>query len=116
MKSRIATFLIALCMFMAGTAFAINPVNQNTNASKAVASLLKQEIDYPKFAKEENFEYCVLVRIIISQDGTFKADCVNCNCSRMKAHVIKVIENINMKEFSKYAGKEFNFKIDFKLI
>ena len=116
MKSRIATFLIALCMFMSGTAFAINPVNLNSDASKAVASLLKQEIDYPKFAKEENFECCVLVRIIVADDGTFKADCVNCKCSKMKAHVSKTIENINKKEFSKYAGQEFSFKIDFKLI
>jgi len=116
MKSRIATYLIALCMFTAGTAFATTPLKLNNDASKAVSSILKQELKYPKFAKEDNFECCVLVRLIINDDGSFTVDCVNCTNTTMKTHVTNAIEKISSKDLAKYAGQQINFKLDYKLI
>lgn len=103
-------------MFLAGTAFAANPVIQKSEAKKAVASILKQELKYPKYAKDENFECFVLARIVITEDGLLKAECVNCPCPRMKGHLKKAIAEIGANEFKKYAGLEFNFKLKFKLI
>ncbi len=116
MKSRIATYLMAVCMFFGGTAFAVNPVPPKAEASKAVAKLLKQELKYPKFAKELNYQCCVLVRIIIEKDGSFSVDCVNCTSKTMKAHVTHAINQISKKELAKFAGQTFNFKINYKLI
>jgi len=117
MKSRIATFLIAMSMFLAGTAFASNPVKQNNDASKAISSLLKQELKYPKLAKEQNnFECCVLIRLVINEDGSFKVDCVNCSNDSIKTQITKAIERINKEELKEYAGQQFSYKINFKLI
>ena len=116
MKPRIATFLIALCIFVSGTAFAINPVNQKSNASEAVAKLLKQELKYPKYAQHEKYECFVLARISITDDGLLKVECINCPCPRMKIHLKKAIAEIGTEEFKKYAGQEFNFRLNFTLI
>ena len=105
-----------MCMFIAGTAFATNPVKQNNDASDVVAKLLKQELKYPKFAREVGNECCVLVRIIINDDGSFKVDCANCPNLSLKTHVINAIENISKEELKKYAGQQFSYKINFKLI
>jgi len=116
MKSRIATFLIAVCMFLTGTAFANQPKSLNSEASKAIAELLKKELKYPKFAKEEKFECCLLVRLIIKEDGSFEVDCANCMNDNIKNHVTAAIEKISKEELKKYAGQEFNYKINFKLL
>lgn len=107
---------MAVCMFFGGTAFAVNPVPPKAEASKAVAKLLKQELVYPKFAKEQMFECCVLVRLIVEKDGSFTVDCINCTSETMKAHVTHAINQINKKELAKFAGQEFSFKINYKLI
>ena len=105
-----------MCMFIAGTAFATTPVKQNNEASKAIATLLKQELKYPKVAREEGNECCMLVRIIVNNDGSFTVDCANCTNPLLKTHVTKAIENISKEEFSKYAGQQFSYKLNFKLI
>ncbi len=116
MKSRIATFLIAMSMFLVGTAFAATPVTPNNEAKNAVSSLLKQELKYPKFAKDDKFECCVLVRLTINKDGSFKVDCVNCTSPTMKAHVTSAIEKISSKELARYAGQQICYKLSYKLI
>lgn len=116
MKSRIATILIACCFFFSGTAFAVTPVTPKATTSKVIANLLKEELKYPKFAREGNFECCVLVRLTINDDGSFSVECVNCTSKEMKFHVKKAIEQISKKELAKYAGQTFSYKINFKLI
>lgn len=122
MKSRIATYLMAMFMFFGGTAFALNPVptpraeTPKSEKSKIVGKLLQQELKYPKFAKAEKFECCVLVRISIEEDGSFTVDCANCTSNQMKAHVTKAIEQIDKKEMAKFAGNQFSYKINFRLI
>lgn len=101
---------------MAGTAFATNPVNQKTEASKAVVSVLKEELKFPEFAKEDNSECCVLVRLIINNDGTFKVDCANSTSPDLKKHVTQAIEQIDKKDLARFAGQTFSYKINFKLI
>jgi len=103
-------------MFISGTAFAVNPLTPKAETSKSVAKLLQKELKYPKFAREENFQCCVLVRLEIQEDGSFTVDCVNCTSKQMKHHVKKAIEQISKKELAKYAGQKFNFKINYKLI
>lgn len=117
MKSRIATYLIALCMFTAGTAFASSPVKNNSEASEVISSLLKKELKYPKFAKEQNnTECCLLIRVIVKDNGSLKVDCVNCSFSRMKEQITEAVEEINTDALKVYAGQQFSYKINFKLI
>ena len=116
MKSRIATFLIALFMLIAGTSYAVKPVIQKSEASKAVTTFLKQELKYPKFAKKEKIECYVLVRLIINDNGTFTVDCINCTCPLMKADVTSTLENFSNNDLIKYAGEQVNIKLNYKLI
>jgi len=117
MKSRIATYLIALCMFTTGTAFASTPMKNNSEASEAISSLLKKELKYPKFAKEQkHYECYALIRIIINDNGSIKVDCINCSNSIMKSQITETIEKISKKELSEYAGQQYSYKINFKLI
>jgi hypothetical protein len=116
MKSRIATSLIVMCMFMMGTAFATNPVNKKIEASKAVVSILKQELKYPKLSKDDKSDCCVLVRLIINKDGSFTVDCANSTNPELKKHVTQAIEKIDKKDLVRFAGQQFNYKINFKLI
>ncbi len=116
MKSRIATFLIAMSIFLTGTAFAASPVTPNNEAKKAVSTLLKHELKYPKFAKDDKFECCVLVRLTINKDGSFIVDCVNCPNNTMKAHVTSALEKISSKELARFAGQQISYKLNYKLI
>jgi hypothetical protein len=107
---------MVMCLFVSGTAFANQPEKNNREASHAVVTLLKQELKYPKFARQEKSECCVLVRIIINKNGSFKVDCANCMNPSLKAHVTKAIENISKEELKKYSGQQLSYKINFRLI
>ncbi len=116
MKSRIATYLIALFLFVGGSAFSANHDVIKTDASKEVANLLENELRYPDYARTNNTDCCALVRIIINEDGSFTADCVNCISDEMRRQIIESIENIKSEDLAVYAGQTFNYKINFKLI
>lgn len=116
MKSRIATYLIALFIFVGGTASSATPNVINSDASEKVAKLLETELRFPDYARHNNIECCALVRIIINKDGSFTADCVNCLNDEMRRQVIEAVEDIESEDLAKYAGQTFNFKINFKLI
>ncbi len=116
MKSGIATILIALSMLLTSSTFAIGPPPYQAEAQKAVSQLLQEELEYPDFALKQQFQCCVLVSLKINTDGSFSVECLNCVNDKMKTHVKKEIEEIYMKDFSKYSGCTINLKIKYKLI
>ncbi len=114
MKTRIAILLLGL--FITGSAFAIEPVPSTKVASKAVAELLSEEISYPSFASENKIECYVVVSIIVKSDGTLDVDAANCKSEKMKAHVVKSIEELQNDDFAQYAGQNVLVKVKFLLI
>lgn len=118
MKTRIAIVTMLLGLFIAGTAFAGEPVVPSPKeiATKAVAEFLQDEIDYPAFASETNLECSVLVDLNVKKDGSFTVNGANCKKSCcMRDIVVKAIEKTKNKDLSKYAGENVVLKIDFKL-
>lgn len=117
MKTRIATFLIVLGIFVAGSAFASKPVIASKSVSGSVAKQLKKEIKYPAFAVDQQFECCVVVKLEIQEDGTFTVVESNSMSKEMEKHVIKTIEDLEAnEELSNYAGQNVLIKVQFELI
>lgn len=116
MKKRIATFLILIFILCTTNTFANEPVPVSKAVAQSIAELLRSEIDYPDFARFDEFECNVLVRININDDGSFSVDCVNCKDIRLKMYVKDKIERINSKEYAKFNGQTVSLKVVFKLI
>lgn len=116
MKKRIATFLILMFALNTTLIFANQPVPASKAVTNSVAELLKSQIDYPDFARIDDFECCVLLRLFINEDGSFEIDCANCNNDRLKRHVNDMIDKIISEEHAQYAGQTVAFKVVFKLI
>ena len=116
MKTGIATILFAVGMLCSGIALANEPVPASKEVSKSVAELINDNIKYPEFARAENFECCVLIRLIIQGDGSFEVDCVNCKDDRLKAHVLETVKKIMSEEHAQYAGQKVSIKVNFKFL
>lgn len=116
MKKRIATFLILMLALGIATISAKEPVPASAAVSQSIANLVQSEIDYPDFARTDNFECCVLMRLTIQEDGSFEIECANCKDERLKMYVKDAITKISSKEHAEFAGQTVAIKIMFKLI
>ncbi len=116
MKTRIAILTLVMGLFITGTAFAAEPVPATKSAKDAVVSFLTDEISYPAFASENDIECCVLVSIIIQDDGSMDVDVANCKNCNMKEHVVKAIEGAESKDLAQYAGQNVLVKVNFLLL
>ena len=116
MKTRIATLLVVLGMLITTLASANEPVPASKAVSKSVADLIKSELEFPDFARESDFECCVLVRITILPDGNFDVDCVNCPNNQLKNYVVNEIEDIVSEEHAAFAGQTVSMSVNFKCI
>jgi len=117
MKTRIATLLFVLGMFIAGSAFASKPVIASKAVSSSVAQQLEKEIKYPAFAVDQQFECCVMVRLEIQEDGTLDVIESNSMSKEMEKHVIKTIENLEANgDLTNFAGQNILVKVRFELI
>jgi len=108
--------MILAGIFLASTAFANDPVPATKVVSHSVAKYVEKKLKYPKFAIKEKTECCVLVSLVIRDDGTFEVDGSNSIDRRMKEYVIKEIESYQKEEFSQYAGQRVLRKVTFYLL
>jgi hypothetical protein len=116
MKTRIATLIFMLGIFLASTAFAGTPPVASKKARKEVTKIIKKEMKYPAFAKAENFQCCVVVSIVIQEDGTMDVDCANCIDQRMKEYVVNTIEEQHSENLKSFAGQTVLVKINFRIL
>ncbi len=117
MKTRIAIITMLLSIFIAGSAFAGEPVpTPKALATNAVAELLSEELSYPNFASETNLECTVLVDVAVKSDGTLDVEAANCKSTCVKEYAIKEIESLQSDKLAQHAGQNVMLKIDFKLL
>ena len=117
MKTRIAIITMLLSIFIAGSAFAGEPVpSPKALATKAVAEFLSDELSYPAFASESNIECTVLVDVAVKSDGTLDVNAANCKSTCVKDYAVKEIERLKSDELAQHAGQNVMLKIDFKLL
>ena len=113
MKTGIATLLFVIGMFLTNTAFANEPVPASKAVSKSVAELLQNSIEFPDFARTDEYNCCVLIRVIIQEDGSFEVDCVNCKDEKLKQHVIEAFEELISEKHAYFAGQQVSIKVNF---
>jgi len=116
MKTRIATVFILLGMFLVSSAFAGEAPLTSKEARKEITKIIKKEVKYPEFAIEEKFQCCVLVSVIIQEDGTMGVDCANCIDQRMKDYVVSTLEDLHSENLKNYAGQNVNVRITFSFL
>lgn len=116
MKTRIATIMLLLGLFLASAAFAAEPVPATTAMKKEVKELIKKKLHYPQFAIDSRTEAIVFLSVNVNQDGSLEVDCANCQCCKMKDFVITTVEKIESEELAKYAGQNMLLKVKFYLI
>lgn len=116
MKTRIATIMLMMALFVASTAFASTPVPATSQVKKEIKKQVKQNLSYPPFALNDKFDCYISLSIIVDEDGSLNVDCANCASQELKEYVVKTIENINTKNFEQYAGQTILLKVKFKLI
>ena len=116
MKTRIATLLVMLSIFLAGSAFAAKPVMASREVSKSVANIIKEEMKYPSFAIDQKLECCVLVELLIQNDGTINVEKSNSMSPELQQYVVKTIKKLQKDNLADYAGQTVLIKVQFKLI
>lgn len=116
MKTRIATIMLLLGLFVASTAFAMEPVPATNHVKKEIKQLVKKSMHYPQFAIDKKTECTVFLSITVNECGRLEVDCANCSCADLKAFVIKTVEKIENDNLTDYAGQNMLLKIKFDLI
>ena len=116
MKARIATVFLMLGLFLVSAAFAGEAPVASKKARKEVTKIIKKEVKYPEFAIEEKFQCCVVVSVVIQDDGTMEVDCANCVDQRMKDYVVSTIENVHSEKLKEYAGQTVNVRVNFSFL
>lgn len=116
MKTRIATLMFIIGMLVFSNTFASEPVLASESVRNLIAKKIHKEITYPEFAKYKDAECIVLVKVVISDEGSFKVLQANCINNNLKAHVIKEIESIKDEDFEKYKGQYTLLKLKVKFV
>jgi hypothetical protein len=108
--------MVVLSIFFVNALSASEPIPASKAVSKTVADVIKSELTFPDFARESNFECCVLIRVNIMENGRFEVDCANCKNDRLKQYVVKTVNAIVSEEHVLYAGYTVALKIHFRLL
>jgi len=116
MKTRIATLMLMLGIFLSTTAFASEPAPATKAASNSVVKYIQKNLDYPDFAIDDKFECCVVVSLTIQEDGTLDVNSSNSVDKDMQNYVVREIEDFQNDDFIQYAGQRVYLKINFDLL
>lgn len=116
MKTRIATLFLLFGIFIASSVQANEPVPASKIAAQSVAQTVENEIDYPVLSHGERIECCVMVSIIIQEDGSFIVDGANSSNKEMKNHVVDKLGKLKSDELARYSGQRVLLKVNFNLL
>jgi hypothetical protein len=115
MKTRIATVMFLLGIFLTTSSFASEPVPANSQASKEIAKLIKKKLHYPQFAIDSKTECSVYLKLLVNDSGELKVESTNCCSEKMKDFTITTIENIKSEDLTVYSGHWMLIKIIYDL-
>ncbi len=90
---------------------------KKSNAVAVVAQLVKENVNYPAFAKKEKIDKgTVLVEFTVSNDGSIEILGTNQSDVRFKEYVLDELEKINVKDLVESSNQVYQIKLDFKLL
>ncbi len=108
--------MMAVSLLTATTAFATKPVPEHKIVSKSIAEYVEDNLDFPSFAVDNNFQGEVVLSLVIREDGSFDVIRANCVNADVKQYVVESIEKMQKDIYSLHAGDQVNLKIKFVLI
>lgn len=79
-----------------------------------IDKLLKKEISYPEFAKEQKLEGMVLVNFTVTAEGNIRINLTNESDVSLKDYVVKRLQNLWIKPSGESTEKSYNVKFEFK--
>ncbi|NOY51533.1 MAG: hypothetical protein GXO88_13345 [Chlorobi bacterium] len=115
MKTRIATVMLLLGMFLSTASFASEPIPANSQVSKELREAIRKKLYYPQFAIDSKTECSVYAKIIVNENGRLEVDRANSSCEKMKDFTVKTIEKIKSDDLSSYSGQWMLMKITYDL-
>ena len=116
MKTRIAALVILCGLFLSASVFAGEPVPASKAVAQSVAKNVQKKLNYPQFAIDKKLECCVMVSIVINDDGSLKVDAANSVDKNLKNYVVKQIEKISSADYTRYAGQTILVRVKFNLL
>jgi hypothetical protein len=84
--------------------------------SKSVAKIIKEKMKYPTFAIDQKIECCVMLELVIQNDGTIDVENANSMSPELQQHVVKTINKLQDDNLADYAGQTVLVKVNFRLI
>jgi hypothetical protein len=114
MKKVILT--IAVVFFGLTTLFANNSIGGPLKTKKALAKQISRTIEYPEFAKEEQINCAVFVKLRQEADG--KVTVIGCDSQvgSMREYVREELSKMNFKSDELEIGREYIIKVEFIFI
>ena len=78
--------------------------------------LIRSELTYPDFARAEELQCCVALKIEIQEDGSLKVTCANCPNEKLKEYVEQKVESIHSDKLAQAAGQEVMIRLKFSFV
>lgn len=104
MKTLLLTVLLAI--FCTGSVSAFSPDN--------LTDFLKNEIQYPEFAKKDKIEGVVLVSFFVDGSGIVNIEQTNASNEDLRNYVINRLRNLVVSDSSK-ANNTYNMRFVFQI-
>ena len=112
MKATMVT-TISLMLFLIATSTKVNA--GNTNLPENIDEILKKEISYPDFAKQQKLEGIVLVNFSVNSDGTISVNLTNESNASLRDYVVEKLKKMEILPSKNNINKTYNVKFDFEL-
>ena len=107
------TTIVSLMILTVST---IGKVNANSIKPVSMDKMLKKEISYPDFAKQQKLDGTVLVSFSVNADGTISVNLTNDSNASLKDYVVEKLKQLKIIPSADNTDKTYNVKFDFKFI
>lgn len=111
MKVTFAPLIIVLLLSLG-----LSNVKGENPMSKSVTKIIKKEITYPEFAKEQKLEGVVLVSFSFNEDGTININTTNESNVLLKNYVVEKLQRISIGAIPTDLKEPYQVKFEFKYI
>lgn len=81
-----------------------------------VKQTVRQEVDYPEFAIEQNLEGTVWVEFAVDENGKIKVEKINSACIPLKNYVLNKLEGMDAFKLVDASKEKYQMYFDFHLL
>jgi len=108
------TKIITLVSLMILTVTITGKVSAKSIDPKEMDKILKKEISYPDFARQQKLEGIVLVNFSVNPDGTIAVNLTNQSDASLKDYVVSKLKQLRIIPSKGISEKTYNVKFNFR--